>query len=155
MNNCGRLRLGSLFVFRGAAGCEEEPAYRYCGRVVKGLLCVCTGVQLLRHTFYTLSSPRGCPSVNVFLFVYFAPLPLSSTRGALFVFKLFGSPQNPRHLLQRYCWHLNCCLGGSGSGGAVFLLAFFTHNNSGCGRVAKGLLFVCTGVQLLRGRFKR
>ena len=42
-----------------------------CGRVVKGLLCVCTGVQLLRQTFYTLSSPRDCSSVNVlFLFIY-------------------------------------------------------------------------------------
>ena len=51
-----------------------------CSRVVKGLLCVCTGVQLLRQTFYTLSSPRGCPSVNIFLFVDFAPLPLSSPR---------------------------------------------------------------------------
>ena len=51
-----------------------------CGRVVKGLLCVCTGVQLLRRTFYTLSLPWGCPSVNIFLFVDFAPLPLSSPR---------------------------------------------------------------------------
>ena len=51
VNNCGRLHLGSIFLFRGAAGCAGEPAYRWCGRVVKGLLCVCTVVQLLRGTF--------------------------------------------------------------------------------------------------------
>ena len=128
VNNCGRLRLGSLLDFRGDAGCEGEPAYRWYGRVMKGLLCVCTSVQLLRGTVLTLSLPRGCHNVNVFWFVYFAPLPLSSPRDALFVFKLFGSPQNPRHLLWRCCcWHLSCCVGGGG--GAVFLLAFFMHNN--------------------------
>ena len=85
VNNCGRLRLGSLFVFRGAAGCEGEPAYKWCGRVVKGLLCVCTGVQLLCQTFYTLSSPRGCPSVNV-SFCLFRPSTFEFAPGSTFRF---------------------------------------------------------------------
>ena len=137
------------FCFSWGCGFRRRTCVQMVWSVVKGLLCVCTGVQLLRQTFYTLSSPRGCPSVNVF-FVYFALLPLSSPRGARFVFKLFRSPPNPRDLLRRYCWHLNCCVGG---GGAVFLLAFFTHNNPGCGRVVKGLLCVCTGVHPLRQTF--